>query len=105
MIYYRGSSVEVSMLVSSIAAFSAINTMNNSAYNMMNSSNSMMSLVRNAGTFGGEHNLSMLHEMDKRISLDLASNSLLYKLASLQEKWASKRQAQELERRKLAIKA
>ncbi len=92
------------MLVSSIARFNAINTMNNAAYNMMNASNSMMGAM-NSSAFGGEHNLSMLHEMDKKLSLDLASNSLLYKLAYLQEKAIAKRQAQELKQNKLDLLA
>ncbi len=92
------------MLVSSIARFNAINTMNNAAYNMMNASNSMTNMMHSKA-FGGEHNLSMLHEMDKKISLDLASNSLLYKLAYLQEKASAKRQAQELKQNKLDVMA
>lgn len=63
--------------------------MNNAAMNMMNVSNS---LLGNTRTFGGEHSLSMLHEMDKKNSLDLASNSLLYKISFLQEKAAQKHQ-------------
>lgn len=78
------------MLVSSIARFNAINNMNNAAMNMMNASNTAINQVKH--TFGGEHNLSMLHEMDKKVSLDLASNSLLYKISSLQEKAAGKHQ-------------
>lgn len=95
------------MLVSSIARFNAINTMNNVAYNMMNASNSLMGAMggMNSRAFGGEHNLSMLHEMDKKISLDLASNSLLYKLAYLQEKSLAKRQAQECKQNKLNVLA
>lgn len=80
------------MLVSSIARFNAINNMNNAAMNMMNASNNMMTATH---TFGGEHNLSMLHEMDKKVSLDLASNSLLYKISSLQEKAAKRLQNNE----------
>lgn len=75
------------MLVSSIARFNALHSMNNAAMNMMNASNSLMNNTR---TFGGEHSLSMLHEMDKKNSLDLASNSLLYKISYLQEKAAKK---------------
>ena len=92
------------MLVSSIARFNAINTMNNASFNMMNASNSLMGAMSgNSRAFGGEHNLSMLHEMDKKISLDLASNSLLYKLAYLQEKSLAKRQAQECKQNKLDV--
>lgn len=86
------------MLVSSIARFNAMNNMNNAAMNMMNASNSFQSSVANMNSFGGEHGLSMLHEMDKRLSLDLASNSLLYKISYLQEKAAKKRQEQDIKR-------
>lgn len=82
------------MLVSSIARFNAINNMNNAAMNMMNTANSFTNL----SSFGGEHDLTMLHEKDKRLSLDLASNSLLYKISYLQEKAAQKRQQQEMKR-------
>jgi hypothetical protein len=77
------------MLVSSIARFGAVNTANN-----------MTSLQNgvNAGTFGGENNLSMLHNMDKHLSLDLASNPLRYRLVSLQEKFASKFQNNQIKK-------
>lgn len=82
------------MLVSSIARFNAINNMNNAAMNMMNT----MSSFTNLSAFGGEHDLTMLHEKDKKLSLDLASNSLLYKISYLQEKAEQKRQQQEVKR-------
>ncbi|HIS36168.1 TPA: hypothetical protein IAC10_06010 [Candidatus Scatousia excrementigallinarum] len=82
------------MLVSSIARFNAVNNMNNAAMNMMNAANSFTNL----SAFGGEHDLTMLHEKDKKLSLDLASNSLLYKISYLQEKAAQKRQQQEMKR-------
>ena len=82
------------MLVSSIAHFNAINTMNSATSNMMNATSSFT----NFSTFGGEHDLAMLHEKDKRLSLDLASNSLVYKMAYLQEKFAQKRQSLEVKR-------
>lgn len=83
------------MLVSSIARFNAINNMNNAAMNMMNASASFTNLSAKASAFGGEHDLTMLHEKDKSLSLDLASNSLLYKISYLQEKAAKKHQDQE----------
>lgn len=78
------------MLVSSIAKFNAINQMNNSAMNMMQTSNAMMSAANTSHTFGGEHDLSMLNKLDNKLSLDLTTNSLLYKLAYLQEKMFNK---------------
>lgn len=86
------------MLVSSIARFNAMNNMNNVAMNMMNASSAFTNSLANMNTFGGEHDLNMLHEMDKQISLDLASNSLLYKISYLQEKAAKKRQDLEFKR-------
>lgn len=80
------------MLVSSIARFNAINNMNNSSINMMNASASFTNLSAKSSAFGGEHDLTMLHEKDKKLSLDLASNSLLYKISYLQEKAAAKKE-------------
>ena len=82
------------MLVSSIAKFNAMNQMNNAAFAMMQSSNAMMNNA-NGHTFGGEHDLSMLNKMDKKLSLDLVTNKLLYQLSYLQEKMADKHQAAE----------
>lgn len=79
------------MLVSSIARFNAARNMNSAAFGVMQSYNQMNNTLSN-NTFGGENNLTMLHNMDKKLSLDLTSNSLLYKLASLQEKLANKHQ-------------
>ena len=69
--------------------------MNNAAFGFMQNYTQMSNAVSNS-TFGGENNLTMLHQMDKKLSLDLASNSLLYKIASLQEKMAKKHQAQNI---------
>lgn len=80
------------MLVSSIARFTALNNMNNAAFGMMQTSNQMMNSMNNANTFGGEHDLSMLNKMDNKMSMDLASNNLLYKVSYLQEKMAAKHQ-------------
>ena len=84
------------MLVSSIARFNALNTMNNAAFASMQTSNSMINAGNNSHTFGGEHDLSMLNKMDKSLSLDLAANKLLYKMASLQEKLSTKHQDSKL---------
>lgn len=85
------------MLVSSIARFNAAQSMNNAAFCIMQTYNQMNNALSHHA-FGGENNLTMLHEMDKKLSLDLASNSLLYKLASLQEKMAKKHQAEDVKR-------
>ena len=86
------------MLVSSIARFDAINTMNNASFAAVTASNNMISGINNAHTFGAEHDLSMISKMDKKLSLDLLSNKLLYKIAYLQEKLASKHQAGEIKK-------
>jgi len=80
------------MLVSSIARFNAINNINSVNVGAIKASNPMMSAVNHSESFGGEHDLSMLNRMDKKYSLDLASNTLLYKIAYLQEKRAAKQQ-------------
>lgn len=74
------------MLVSSIAHLGALNTMNSAVFSSMQIMNSMNSSV----TLGGEHDLSMLNRLDKKNSLDLATNNLLYKISYLQEKNAAK---------------
>lgn len=83
------------MLVSSIARFNALNTMNNAAFASTQTANSRVNTLH---TFGGEHNLSMLNEMDKKMSLDFLTNSLLYKIAYLQEKLFAKIQKSKLDR-------
>ncbi len=80
------------MLVSSIASFNAMNTMNNAAFASIAASNSLINGLNNTNTFGGEHDLSMLNKIDNSLSLDLLTNKLLYKIAYLQEKMAEKHQ-------------
>ena len=82
------------MLVSSIAQFNALNTMANTQFASMQTTNAMMNNVKN-NTFGGEHDLSMLNKIDNKLSLDLLTNKLLYKIAFLQEKVANKQLANE----------
>ena len=86
------------MLVSSIARFNANNTMNNAVFRSLNTSNSMINGINNTHAFGGEHDLAMLNRMDKKLSLDLSTNNLLYKVAYLQEKMASKHQNNEIKK-------
>ena len=89
------------MLVSSIARFDAIRTMNDAAFQSIQISNAMT----NSRTFGGEHDLNMLHKLDNKLSLDLATNSLLYKIAYLQEKFFAKMQAKEISQKTIDYKA
>ena len=84
------------MLVSSIARFNAINTMNNAAFMSLNASNSMVNGINNTHAFGGERELAILNKIDKKLSLDVHTNNLLYKITSLQENFASKHQNNEL---------
>ena len=93
------------MLVSSIARFQAINTMNNTMFQAMQASNNIMRLANNAHSFGGDNDLSFLHELDKRFALDMATNGLLYKLAYYQEKMLAKLQAQEIKNSSIDYKA
>lgn len=88
------------MLVSMMARFNAINTMNNAQFASMQTSNNMMRLIGNAHTFGGD-NLDMIHDYENRMSINMATNSLLYKLASLQEKMFAKMHNDDLERNKI----
>lgn len=75
------------MLVSSIARLNTVNALNNASFASTQTSNA---LKKHA--FGGEHDLSMLNKIDNKMSLDLASNNLLYKIAYFQEKMAEKHQ-------------
>ena len=79
------------MLVPTIARYNAINTMHNSAFTMMQTSSAMIGNINRMNTFGGEHDLKMLNEIDKKYSLDLLTNSLLYKIAYLQDKQVQKK--------------
>ena len=84
------------MLVSSIARFNAVNQMNNSAFGMMQASNNLLNAANNKNNaFGGEHDLAMLNKMDKKLSMDLLTNQLTYKLAYLQEKMSKKHENNE----------
>lgn len=91
------------MLVSSIAQFDAINRRNNAAYASMQSMNSLHGALRNMHTFSGEHSLDMLHQMDNRLSLDLVSNALLYKIACLEEKMLERMKANEFNSAKKSL--
>ena len=81
------------MLVSAIARFEAVNTMNNASFAMMQNSNNMMFAVRNLHTFGGDY--ESLNDLDNRLSLSFLTNALLYKIAFLQEKMFAKKQKDE----------
>ena len=73
------------MLVSSIARFNSVNTLNNAVSASIQAASNMANITNSAHTFGGEHDLSMLNKMDNKLSLDLLSNKLLYKITFLQE--------------------
>ena len=91
------------MLVSSIVRFNASKGMTNAAFGNVQNAAQMANPSNN--TFGGEHNLTMLNQMDKKLSLDLASNSLLYKLNSLTEKLVQKHQEQNTHKSSLNLLA
>ncbi len=91
------------MLVSSIARFEAVNTMNNAMLQSMQASNNMINAIGDSRTFGSIQDLSMLHKLDNRFSMTMLTNNLLYKISCLQEKMFSKMQADEFERNKRAI--
>ena len=78
------------MLVSQIARFDAVNTMNSATFSAMQNSNSLMSFMNNSNTFNSDNNMGFIHELDKKFAQELANSSLLYKLASLQVQLADK---------------
>ena len=88
------------MLVSAIARFEAVNAMNNASFAMMQNQNNMMSAVHNLHTFGGDY--ESLNDLDNRFSMAMLTNSLMYKIAYLQEKMFSKMQKDEFERNKVS---
>lgn len=88
------------MLVSAIGRFQAVNTMNSASFANMQSSNGMMSAVRNLNTFSGDY--ESLNDLDNKFSMAFLTNSLLYKLAFLQEKMFAKMQKDEFERNKVS---
>ena len=88
------------MLVSAIGRFNAVNTMNNASFAQVQNSNNMMSAVRNLHTFGGDY--ESLNDLDNRFSIAMLTNSLMYKMAFLQEKMFSKMQKDEFERNKVS---
>lgn len=90
------------MLVSSIARFEAISAMHKATNNIVNIHATTSDGVSNRA-FGGEHSLEILHETDKKNSLDLLSNSLTYQLAYFQNKMLQKQQANELKSNRLNL--
>ena len=89
------------MLVSSIARFEAVNTMNNAMFQSMQASNNMMNIIGNSNSFGSVQDLNMLHELDNQFSITMLTNNLMYKIAYLQEKMFAKMQKDETERNKI----
>lgn len=72
------------MIVSSIAQFNAINTTNNAAFGMMSNADAIMGLSRNSGMSFKNHDT--LHAIDKKLTLDMIKNKLLYMMGLAQEK-------------------
>lgn len=95
------------MLVSSIARFNAISQMNTASMNMRKSMGELGVSHGNIKNIvaGGEHSLELLQQMESKLSLDLASNNLLYKLAYLQEKTEAKKLEREFANNKLNLMA
>ena len=89
------------MLVSSIARFEAVNTMNNAMFQSMQASNNMMNIIGNSNSFGSVQDLSMLHKLDNQFSITMLTNNLLYKIACMQEKMFAKMQKDEIERNRI----
>ena len=89
------------MLVSSIARFDALNTMNNTAFASMQLSNDMIKFAHHGATFGGEHDLSGFQDIYKNTSTGLATNGLLHKLAYYHEQMVRDLQADEIKKYKI----
>ena len=72
------------MLVSAIATFQAINAQHRAGLAMMQTSNAILSGIRNIGM--GETNFNALHQQDIKNDTDMIRAQLLYKYATAWKK-------------------
>lgn len=71
------------MLVSSIARFSAVNTMDNSALTSNQTSNSRVNAVH---AFSGDKSFGVLNVIDKKLNFKTLAGQILHKITNFQEK-------------------
>lgn len=82
------------MLVSAIANFRAIHEQHRAGLAMMQTSNAMLSGLRNVGA--GNTNFEALHQQDVKNSTDMAKAQLMYMYASAWKKHAEAKMKQEI---------
>lgn len=71
------------MLVSSIARFSAVNTVDNSALASNQTSNSRVNAVH---AFSGDRSFAVLNAIDKKLNFKTLAENVLHKITNFQEK-------------------
>ncbi len=77
------------MITPVISRLSAINSMNNAAYGMMQSSNALMGLISFAGT-NPNVDLGKLNSVEKNLMMKMLNDSFIYKISQAQEKQLKK---------------
>ena len=86
------------MLVSSIARFDALNSMNNTAFASMQLSHGMMRFAHHGATFSGDNDLNVVQKNDVAASKKITSSGLLHKLAYYQEQMTRDLQTDEIKK-------
>lgn len=75
----------------------SIGMINNSAFNMMQNSNSLMSLTRSAGA-NPNQDLNALNQSEKKLTASNLQNSLIYNASSLMEDSQKKLEKENIKR-------
>ena len=89
------------MLVSAIGQMQAMQRRFQAEQSMLDNfslMDSMMNGIYNGAFAGGQMNMRMLHEMDKKIQLSMLKNRLDLQIAQLQEDYYTKKIAEENQR-------
>lgn len=86
------------MLVSLMSMYNAINMRHNAMSGMMNTTNSMLSML-NGNNFQNS-NLELLHQQDTNNALAMAKHQFMYQVASALEKQRKAMMEDELEDKK-----
>lgn len=85
------------MITPVISRLSAINSMNNAAYGMMQTSNALMQMVSFAGT-NPNVDLGKLHSAENALMMKMLNDSFIYKISQAQEKQLKKLEQDNIKR-------
>lgn len=88
---------ECIMITPVISRLSAINSMNNAAYGMMQSADALMKLVTFAGT-NPNVDLGKLNSVEKNLMMKMLNDSFIYKISREQEKQLEKLEKENIKR-------